>query len=345
MPRYCSDTDCTKRALYNVFGNKPIFCKDHKCPLMIDVMHTRCKTDGCDKISPHFNYEGETKGLYCKIHGNKFKMIDIVNKRCKGDGCDKISPCFNYEGETSGLYCKEHASPDMVDVKNKKCTEHGTQFNHCKYCGGVSYEKYLKSATCKTIGCDVFINNRKYKGYCMKCFMRAYPNEPVCRNYKIKEQHVVDAVKKEFSNLTWSCDKRYDFAPTECGSRRRPDMFCHFGNYVIIIEVDENQHTGYDSTCENKRLCELYQDFNFAQLVFIRFNPDSYIGEKDGKNVTSCFGIDKNRICTIKKGKQIEWNTRLNLLYKTIREYATIIDDADDITKSITTCNLWFDSK
>jgi hypothetical protein len=346
---------------------KGLYCKYHAYPDMVDVMHKTCihgtqrgKCRYCDGVAyekylktvtcnqkdcskhPCFNYKGEKKGLYCAKHGFEFGMIDVRSRRCKQEGCSIISPCFNKEGEKKGVYCKYHSSPDMVDVKNKRCTEHGTILGQCKYCGGASYEKYLKIVTCKTIGCEIFKNNRKYKGYCVKCFMRAYPNEPVSRNYKIKELHVVDAVQKEFPNLSWVCDKRYDFAPTECGSRRRPDMFCHFGKYVVIIEVDENQHTGYESSCENKRLCELYQDFNYAPLVFIRFNPDSYIGEKYGKNVTSCFGYDKKGICTLKKSKTIEWNTRLNLLYETIHKYGVVQDDSV-ITKSITTCNLWYD--
>ena len=54
------------------------------------------------------------------------------------------------------------------------------------------------------------------------------------------------------------------------------------------VEVDENQHTEYNTTCENKRLCELYQDFGYVPIVFVRFNPDSYI-DANGTKVTSCF--------------------------------------------------------
>ena len=71
--------------------------------------------------------------------------------------------------------------------------------------------------------------------------MRAYPDEPVSRNYKIKETHVVSRVKERFTQVTWICDKRYDFAPTECGSKRRPDMYCHMGHFVLVVEIDENQ--------------------------------------------------------------------------------------------------------
>jgi hypothetical protein len=47
-------------------------------------------------------------------------------------------------------------------------------------------------------------------------------------------------------------------------------------------------------------------------IIFIRFNPDDY--EDNGKNITSCWGQNKNGICVIKKIKNDEWNNRLTIL-------------------------------
>jgi hypothetical protein len=169
--------------------------------------------------------------------------------------------------------------------------------------------------------------------------MRVYPNEPVCRNYKIKEQYVVSLVKERFPELTWVCDKKYDFSPIECGSKRRPDMYCNFGNYVLIVEVDENQHMAYDTTCDNRRLCELYQDFNYANIIFIRFNPDGYI-DQDDKKVTSCFGYDKNGNCTIRKSKVNELVNRMDILCDSIGMYTCLNKPPE---KSITVESLFYD--
>ena len=54
-------------------------------------------------------------------------------------------------------------------------------------------------------------------------------------------------------------------------------------DHIIIVEIDENAHINYDSSCENKRLMELSQDLGFRPIVFIRFNPDDYI-DKEGNN-------------------------------------------------------------
>ena len=171
--------------------------------------------------------------------------------------------------------------------------------------------------------------------------MCTFPDESVTRNYKIKEMHVVNKVKDKFQNLSWICDKKYDFAPSECGSLRRPDMYCHFGDKVIIVEVDENQHKLYDSTCDNKRLCELYQDFNFLPITFIKFNPDDYY-DINNKRVTSCFGYDKNGICKIKKSKETEFENRLNKLFDTINQLIDNKKEKDE-TKSINIIKLFFD--
>ena len=91
-------------------------------------------------------------------------------------------------------------------------------------------------------------------------------------------------------------------------------MFLDFGSHIIIIEIDENQHTSYEEICENKRTMEISQDFGFRPIIFIRFNPDSYFNIK----CTSCWGTTTFGIHTIKRSKQKEWINRLKCLYKQI---------------------------
>ena len=64
------------------------------------------------------------------------------------------------------------------------------------------------------------------------------------------------------------------------------------GSHIIIIEIDENAHTDYDCSCENKRLMEISQDLGFRPIVFIRFNPDDYV-DKDGNNIKSCWKLNR----------------------------------------------------
>jgi len=124
-----------------------------------------------------------------------------------------------------------------------------------------------------------------------------FPDKPVARNYKTKEQSVIDFIKHNFNNLTWICDKKIQ---NGC-SKRIPDLLLDLGYQVLIIEIDENQHEDYDNSCENKRSMEISQDLNFRPIIFIRFNPDDYI--KNKTNISSCWKINGKGLCVIKKIK------------------------------------------
>ena len=109
---------------------------------------------------------------------------------------------------------------------------------------------------------------------------------------------------------------------------------------MIVIEVDEEQHrrTSYDISCENKRLMLLSQDVDHRPLVVIRFNPDNY--KSNDKTITSCWKINKNGICTIKKSKKSEWQTRLASLKSHIEHW---INPDNKTGKTIEIIQLYFD--
>jgi hypothetical protein len=68
---------CGKRASFNIEGEKPLYCADHRDKkTMINVVSKKCKK--CSK-KPIFNFVGETTGLYCFEHADD-DMIDVVNK-------------------------------------------------------------------------------------------------------------------------------------------------------------------------------------------------------------------------------------------------------------------------
>src|SRR6185369_17866233 len=100
-----------------------------------------------------------------------------------------------------------------------------------------------------------------------------------------------------FPGLSWLLDKRI---PDGC-SLRRPDLVLDMGSYVIFIEIDENQHQfGY--TCQNKRLCELWQDAGHRPVIFLRFNPDSYVDD-EGRKIPSCWKTNAKGLSVVKDEK------------------------------------------
>ena len=70
-------------------------------------------------------------------------------------------------------------------------------------------------------------------------------------------------------------------------SKRRPDGLLDCLTHSIIIEIDEDQHVGYETLCDNRRTMELFDDLGQRPIVFIRLNPDKY--SLDGKTTRGCF--------------------------------------------------------
>lgn len=343
IDKTCCEKGCRISPSYNYYGNKfGIYCAKHKKENMIDVVSKVCEEIGCN-IKPSYNYKGEIKGIYCEKH-KKENMINVKAKVCKEDGC-KAQPSYNYKGESGGLYCSKHKKENMIDNIHKKCIENNCNkipsFNYKDNTTGLYCYDHKKGSMidvthnrCKNEWCDIILTNKKYDGYCLFCFINTFPDKPVSRNYKTKERATVEFVLQNFPDFTWITDKKIQ----DGCSRRRPDLLLDLGYQVIIIEIDENQHCDYNSSCENKRIMELSQDVNFRPIVFIRFNPDDYL--INDKNITSCWGQNKQGICTIKKSKKKEWNERLNLLKEKIEFYSK---EENKSEKTIEMIHLFYD--
>jgi hypothetical protein len=339
----CIEEGCTKRPNFNLSNEKTaIYCVKHKKENMINILEKRkCNNYGCN-IQPRFNYENENKGLYCAKH-KKENMVDVINNRCNEIGCSK-QPSYNYINKTKAEYCYTHKKVNMVNIVSPICKYIGcnTQpsFNYkgskkAIYCRLHKLEEMIDviHKKCKTELCNTIPSNNRYEGYCLRCFVYLFPDKPNSHNYKTKESSVVEYIQKEFQNKTIITDKKIQ----DGCSRRRPDILIDLGYQVIIVEIDENQHVDYDCSCENKRIMELSQDVGHRPLIFIRFNPDEYL-DKENNKITSCWGIDKRGICSIKKSKTKEWNERLNILKEQIQYW---IDN--ESSKTVEIFQLFYD--
>jgi hypothetical protein len=325
ISKQCMQNECKRRATFNIEGeSRAIYCNEHKLNGMVDVRSKRCIYNYC-KRQPTFNFEGELRAIYCNDHKLN-GMVNVKSKRCAHDNC-KRQPTFNIEGESRAIYCKEHKMNGMVDVKSKRCAHDECKriptFNYegesnAIYCNEHKLNGMVNviSKRCKSPWCSTRPSNNKYEGYCLYCFMHLFPDKPILRNYKTKERSVVEHVKSNFPDFEWIADK---IVQGGC-SRRRPDLLLDLHDQILIVEIDENQHIDYDCSCENKRIMQLSQDLGHVPIVFIRFNPDDY--RKNGSNVTSCWGQNKNGFCVVKKSKTREWEMRLNALDESIRYWS-----------------------
>jgi hypothetical protein len=84
---------------------------------------------------------------------------------------------------------------------------------------------------------------------------------------------------RDFLRKTWpDCDITHD-KRVDCHAYR-PDFVFDLGSHTIVIEIDENQHRSYDTSCDNKRLMSIFEGLGSRPMVMIRFNPDSYEGHR-----------------------------------------------------------------
>ena len=314
-----------------------MFCEEHRETDMINVRAKSCAGKNKDgspcKTCPVFNKPGQSQGMFCAKH-KEDGMINIKNRPCRGKNTDG-SPCatypvFNVQGEKRGLFCAKHKTNDMVDTQNKRCggtnadgsacmkqptfnTQGESQALFCLTHKGSAMINVVDK-TCKTPHCTTKVSNKAYKGHCYRCFVNLFPDNTIVRRHRTKERAVADYIRAKYPDLTITFDRTV----ADGCSRRRPDILMDMGEYVIITEIDENQHGDYICTCENKRIMELFQDAGNRPLVMIRFNPDRYYDQRK-RPIASCWGHTKEKgLSVVKPGKTAEWEQRLATLKTTL---------------------------
>jgi EsV-1-7 cysteine-rich motif len=310
----CVYDGCTKRSLFNFEGEKQAkFCKEHKDDKMIDIKSKRCEHPLCNK-KPVFNFEGEKKGKFCVDH-KQSKMVDVKNRKC--EQCNK-RPIFNFEGSSHGAFCLDHKSVDMVDVVNKKCSFPGCKTQRVYGIPGSKpsmCSKHRTEGMCKHPSTLCNADDCKEKAFygidrplhceehredleqnlclrrCKNCsHLEICNNDGLCFEYCInsdlfkrskhqKEIRVQNLLKREIQEQPYSCDKIID---SSC-NKKRPDILYDCRTHFLAIEIDEHQHSSYQSQCEISRMKEICQAVGMP-TIFIRYNPDNYIDSQSNKS-------------------------------------------------------------
>lgn len=320
----CMGDECFRKASYNFPGNtKKLYCSTHCLDGMIDLSHKLCKEKDCNKY-PGFNFIGE-KPLYCQDH-LKPNMVDVLNrKKCQGKECSKF-PSFNFPDQISKIYCKEHSLPGMVILEGKKCRIVGCKakadfgFSGKKALFCLDHKKNLminlklenKCSNCDKAH-DVISKDVKYCKDCVPEDDHLNIVKRLCKYCDIRENssYICGECKLVTNKKEWSIvrhlrinikeDLIYDSTQILQGcSMKRPDICYDLPDKCVIIEVDENQHKTYDSTCECARINEIVNGIGGRPVTFIRYNPDVV------RNKTKALKIDPA--------------ARIDLLVKTVDE-------------------------
>jgi len=145
----------------------------------------------------------------------------------------------------------------------------------------------------------------KYVKTCADCFYNTYPDEKkVPTRYKRKQHYIHEKLKEKYGEDFFHYDKTI-----ECGcSKKIPDWFRDCFKFALNLECDEEQHKRRDTSCENKRLVQLFLDCANRPFICLRFNPDKYIN-KNGEKIEGCFTFDeKNNLIVNQQEFEKRWN-------------------------------------
>ena len=280
-------------------GKQKYFCKDcggkgycdhgklrHNCSI--------CSTTNCE--------HGKQK-YYCKECGGKGYCEHNRNKK----DCTICKGCMVCSHGKRKRTC--------VECKGSSICSHGTRKSICIICKGSSICQHDKIKDDCIIctpnnGCQhchsVFIKHSRWKPYCFRCYCVLNPDVKIPRQFKLKENYVMDALKEHYKDtLTMTFDKCIQSMHSDVNDKtieggcckHRPDLFIDFGSHCLIIEIDENQHANY--ICEQKRMIAIYEAIGFRKVVFIRFNPDGY--SEGTQKYKSPFGYTPTGMISINK--------------------------------------------
>ena len=263
ISKICEYKGCCSQPSFGILGKKAQWCLQHKSNNHVNVKHKKCEDIECC-TRPYYGQLFKSI-IHCAKHRTANEFVNNKPKcECGKDAYyvpgkyteDKVlEPSSNYPER-----CEEHKQPTDINVVEQPCANCGLEFflnDKTKLCD-ICYDYNIKKvhhAKEKRIG-DVLINN----GY---TFMSA------------------DKIPVSDKGVTSSC------------SKYRPDFVIDYTYYLIIVEVDENQHRAYAKNCETIRMQQLFQDYGGIPLLFIRFNPDNYRNSLNEKGTISQTGREK----------------------------------------------------
>ena len=114
--------ECLTIPVFGPPGGRKVRCATHREAGHVDLIHTRCAHDGCDKL-PSFGTKA-TGALYCARH-KRVGDTNVKSKRCTFEGCDTI-PSFGTKA-TGALFCGQHKRAGDTYVAKKKCSAVGCE--------------------------------------------------------------------------------------------------------------------------------------------------------------------------------------------------------------------------
>lgn len=147
------ENNCENTAMYNYeTETKRLYCKKHKLENMIDLANLNNLCNHKEcKYYAIYNEENEEKPLYCKFHKTD-NMICKIKQLCDYEDCN-ITASYNFPNNKQRLRCSKHKEEGMIDVKHYICIE-----KDCNIFASFNYEGEKKWLYCVKHKKDNMIN-------------------------------------------------------------------------------------------------------------------------------------------------------------------------------------------
>ena len=179
--------------------------------------------------------------------------------------------------------------------------------------------------------CDFCANNTFFK-------LTKYKKHNICRRCYRKttghstrvEHQMADFLCKDQKIGPYVVLKDKQLRGDSCETRRRPDLYISSTrNLHILVECDENQHIGYNRSCEDGRIDELLDEIREGRVIIIRWNPDKFKVDGKRQSIVRKDRLESLRDLILNLTTKTDWKPSENILVY----YMYYSDDSEMITK------------
>lgn len=269
---------CGIKPSFGYYGGSSEYCGEHKKSKMICLRNKRCTKESCNSQAI---CGGEDKiPIFCTKHSGGLK--NVIRRIC--EKCDNPAKCGPVGGSAVRCYkCRVFGDTDRPNIlcsqRNPKCINSAIYGNNNKRerceIHKLPSDENLVERECAKCCIQFPLNNNNLCEYCQQHITKVEFEKlnPGLRVRNKKEKRVADVL--DANGLIYDAhDKMMDRG--EC-LKYRPDFVFYCRGYVIIVECDENQHSGsgYPEYCEKIRMINITEALR-VPTIFVRYNPDNY---------------------------------------------------------------------
>ena len=310
--------DCPLRPSFGVPGGRAKWCATHADVLMVDLVHVKCLEPKCGKQShfgekrawcqehapllPHeLGTESGTKngqqcqhpgcvkrksfgikaaGLtHCKTHATP-AMVYLMKPRCTHPDCHALA--WHGPPAVEATACAEHKGTGMIPNPRQRCSHPSchltgtfddlTRHKNARFCDAHAPPgaRALVVTMCGNCGLPDVLS---IQGLCSTC-------DPVKRERVMHTKEL--CIKALLDAGGWNYESHDKMLEGGACYSYRPDFVFDALSHMVVLEVDENQHSSYAPECERTRMLAIAQTFGMP-TAFVRYNPDVFVCGLSGR--------------------------------------------------------------